>query len=117
MARKKKTYTERPLINLVLIMFFGLAMYDSGSMVIRSLSEEIPHADIASAYFAGALISFVALLRNKRAIWLWLVVTVLLGCGLAYLITLKAFVWIIGIAVLLLLWLKTNNRKWHKLRF
>ncbi|MFC1467751.1 hypothetical protein ACFLQY_03575 [Verrucomicrobiota bacterium] len=117
MARKKKTHIQRPLINLVLIMFFGLAMYDSAGMAFRSFSEGTARAAIAALYFIGALASFIALLCNQRKTWLWLLVAALLGSGLAYLIKLQAIVWIIGISVMLVLWVKSDNRKWHKLRF
>lgn len=117
MARRRKKSTERPMINLILILFLGLALYDSGNMAVRSFADELPRAIAASAYCSGALISFTGLLLNRRTLWLWLLITALLGTGLAYLISIQAVTWIIGLAVMLFFWLKSNNRRWHRIRF
>ena len=116
MARKRKPL-DRPLINIMMILFFGLALYDTGGMVSRTISEEKIHAMYAGLYFIAALISLIGLLLNQRKIWLWILVTALLGAGLAYLISIIAKAWIIGIGVMIFFWLKTNNRRWHQLPF
>ena len=114
---KKRKRPERPLINLILILFYGLAMFDSGGMTARALTNDLPRAILAAVYFIGSATAFVALLMNRRTAWLWLLVNLLLGAGLAYLISIRAFAWIIGITVMLTFWCLKNNRKWHRIKF
>lgn len=108
---------ERPLINLILVLFFGLALFDSGNLVARSFPGNLLRTASASLYFLGALTSIIALVRNDRGLWLWLLITTLLIYGLAYLINRTAITWMIGIAVMLFFWVRSNNRRWYRLKF
>lgn len=118
MSRTKKRPMSRPLINAILILFFALAMYDSGRMTYLLYNKtDTIHAAMAGAYFLGALIAAVALLRDRHGIWLWLLITILLVCGLAYLSAIMAKTWIIGMGVMLFFWIRGNNRKWHGVKW
>lgn len=117
MARKKRKQLERPLINIMLILFFGLALFDTSGMVKRAFSENKTTALIAGLYFIGALASLIGLLLNQRKMWLWSLISILLLGALAYLISIIAKAWIIGIVVMLVFWFKADNRRWHKLKF
>jgi lysylphosphatidylglycerol synthetase-like protein (DUF2156 family) len=115
MARTKRKRAQCPLINLVLILFFVFAMNDSGTMARNAFSENITHATLAALYLIGSLLSLIALILKQRGILLWVLVTILLTGGLIYLISLKAIAWICAITVLLIFWLKADNRQWHRL--